>query len=109
MHGHETRAAILELAHRRADRRRDIEEFEVTENLLVPLQHPVKQLEIATAHHEFEADLVERDRITEFVGQRLRPVAIGHVHGEYQAVPGRDVFCAHCESRLEFRPRILSV
>ena len=95
VHGHEARAAILELTNGRTDRCRDVEELEIAEHFLVALEHPVEQLEVAAAHHQLEADLVERHRIAELVGERACAVAVRNVHGEDQAVPVRNVFVLH--------------
>ena len=64
--GDEARAAILQLADGSAHRGRYVEELEVTKDFPVPFEHPFEQLEVAAAHHQLEADLVERHGVAEF-------------------------------------------
>ena len=97
VHGDEACAAVLELAHRRTDRRGNIEELEIAEDLLVARKHPVEQVEVAAAHHELESELVERHGIAELLGKRAGALAVRDVHRENQAVPGRDVLVFQCE------------
>jgi hypothetical protein len=95
MHGHETGAPVLELSYRGTYRCRDIEELEIAEDLPVAGEHPVEQLEIAAAHHQLEAELVEGDCIAELVRERHRRIAVGDVKGEYQPVSAGNVFRDH--------------
>src|SRR5690606_14652052 len=58
---------------------------EIRKDFLVPLQHPVNEVEIPAAHHQLEAKLVEAHRVAKLFRDPPRVIAIRHIHGEYQA------------------------
>ena len=86
VHRREGDAAVVQLAHRRRDRGRDIEELQVDEDSFAARRQPIEQLEIATGHEQLEPELVELHRIAEPLDQRARRCGIGHVEREDQAL-----------------------
>src|SRR5690606_10879956 len=85
VHGDEACTPVLQLPHRGSNGRGNIEELEIRKDFLVPLQHPVNEVEIPAAHHQLEAKLVEAHRVAKLFRDPPRVIAIRHIHGEYQA------------------------
>ncbi len=98
MHRREGHAAVAEVAHRRGDRRRHVEELEVEEHALAAADHPVDELERPAGGEQLEADLVERHRVAERLREPARRVRARHVHREDQALARGDDGSGHAGS-----------
>src|SRR6185503_1637858 len=66
VNGHKCNWTIGELGHRGFYGFRDVEEFQVGENLFAARGQPIDEFVIAAGHEELQAEFVEDHRVAEF-------------------------------------------
>jgi hypothetical protein len=89
--------APAELAHGGGHGLRDVEQFQVQEDLLLALEQPVHHLESLAREEELEPHLVEEDRLAQRLDEPLRLGGGGHVEREDQPLLGGDGLGGHVD------------
>jgi hypothetical protein len=80
------RAVPREIGDRAAHRRRHVGKFQISEDLLPAPTQLREQLEVLSAHAEFETELVKRDRVPEPIDPRQRLLFRRNIERENKAV-----------------------